>query len=98
MSTNVSVRCLDIRSAADHSGRSIATIRRRIADGSLPAYWEGSKQVIEIPDLEAVFSPRRVVPKSGDADLDALVKRTVAAWPRMTPAQRDLVVSLGGAK
>lgn len=98
MSTNVSVRRLDIRSAADHSGRSIATIRRRIADGSLPAYWEDNKQVVEVSDLDAVFASHRVVPKSGDTDLDALVKRTVAAWPRMTPAQRDLVVSMGRAE
>lgn len=88
---------LDLKSSAARSGRSIATIRRRIADGSLPAYWEDNKQVVEVSDLDAVFTSHRVVPKSGDTDLDALVKRTVAAWPRMTPAQRDLVVSMGRA-
>lgn len=88
---------IDLKAAAAHSGRSVATIRRRITDGVLPAYWESNKQVVEVADLDAVFASRRVVPRSGDTDLDALVKQTVAAWPRLTPAQRDIISSLGRA-
>lgn len=88
---------LSLKESAIHSGRSVATIRRRIADGTLPAYWEGNQQFIDPADLDSVFAPRRVIAKSGVTDLDTLVKQTVSAWPRLTPAQRELIISLGGA-
>lgn len=88
---------VNLPTAAARKGVSLNTIRRRVNDGSLPAFWDGNRQVVEITDLDIAFELRRVVPKSGNADLDDLVKETVAAWPRMTSAQRNLVISLGGA-
>jgi len=87
----------DLKAAAAHSGCSVSTIRRRIAAGDLPAYWEKNKQVVEVANLDAVFAPCRVVPSSGDIDLDALVRQTVASWPRLTAAQRDVLSSLDRA-
>lgn len=49
---------LSIRDTADLVGKSTKTIRRLIADGSLPAYRFGPKSiVIRRSDVEALIRP-----------------------------------------
>ena len=50
---------LSIRQAADHTGTSTATIRRRISDGQLAAYYLGKSHMVRIKadDLDALMRP-----------------------------------------
>lgn len=49
---------LSVKDAADLFGTSTKTIRRRISDGSLPAYRFGAKSiVIKRSDLDALIRP-----------------------------------------
>lgn len=50
---------LSIRQAADHTGASTDTIRRRISDGQLPAYYVGKSHMLRIKtnDLDALMRP-----------------------------------------
>lgn len=49
---------LNQKQAAEHLGVSIDTIRRRIRDGSLPAYRLGKRAIrIRATDLDAVVRP-----------------------------------------
>jgi len=52
---------LSIRQAADHTGASTDTIRRRISDGQLLAYYLGKSYMLRIKthDLDALMRPVR---------------------------------------
>ena len=95
---------LDVRGASTHSRRSVATVRRRIADGSLPAVLNGNKHEVDVADLDRVFMPVRVVPKrdAAAAAFDALevaARRVAAEAPPLSFEQRArLIELLGGAR
>lgn len=54
---------LSIRQAADYTGASTDTIRRRISDGQLPASYVGRSHMLRIrtDDLDALMRPIRTV-------------------------------------
>jgi len=54
---------LSIRQAADHTGASTDTIRRRISDGQLLAFYLGKSHMLRIraDDLDALMRPVRTV-------------------------------------
>lgn len=56
---------LSPQEAATRAGVSVATIRRRISDGTIPAHRLGRLIKIRIEDLDAAF--RRIPTVGGDA-------------------------------
>jgi excisionase family DNA binding protein len=56
---------ISLKHAASAYGVSVDTMRRRVADGSLPAYRMGSRLIrVNVSDLERLF---RRIPSAGDA-------------------------------
>lgn len=55
--SNTTEQLLSLKEAADRVGVSVKTIRRRIADGQLPAYRTGRILRIKRADLEALMQP-----------------------------------------
>ena len=55
---------LSPKEAADHAGVSTDTIRRRIADGTIPAHRLGRLIKIKVSDLDKAF---RRIPTAGGA-------------------------------
>ncbi|MDR2973554.1 MAG: excisionase family DNA-binding protein [Propionibacteriaceae bacterium] len=62
-----SVQWLSLRDAADYTGTSIDTLRRRINDGQLTAYYMGRSHTVRIKasDLDGLMRPIRTVGTSG---------------------------------
>lgn len=48
-----------LQAGAETYGVSVDTLRRRVRDGSLPAYRNGRLIRIKVADLEALFRPVR---------------------------------------
>lgn len=94
---------LDIKAAAARHVCSPVTVRRRIADGELPAVLVGNKQYVLIEDLDRVFAVVSVVPKAeraakAYADLEQAARRVATEAKPLTQAQRvRLAELLGGA-
>ena len=90
--------------AAERSNCSVATVRRRIADGSLPAVLQGNKHEVDVADLDRVFAPVPVTPKRDAAAaaleaLEAAARRVAAQAPPLSFEQRArLTELLGGAR
>jgi hypothetical protein len=103
---------LDLRTAAERKRCSVATIRRRIHSGLLPAIKNGVMHQVSVADLDAAFAPVAVVPKSamgprravnriaaGEtamARLHAAAVELADAAPPLSADQRARLVSLLG--
>lgn len=87
------------REAAHRSGVSIATVRRRISDGRLPAIKAGKSYWVFPEDADRAFGPTPVVPqKAAPEALEAAIARAIAAAPPLSLAAQDRIISLlGGA-
>jgi excisionase family DNA binding protein len=87
---------LTLKEAAAHSGVSLSTINRYIADGKLPAYKMRGKNYVTPGDLEAAFGPVPVIPTSSgvtDEGLRAWAERVAATAPPLRAEQRDIIIS-----
>jgi excisionase family DNA binding protein len=95
---------VDLRSAAERRNCSIATVRRRIADGSLPAVRNGNKYEVNVADLDRVFAPVPIEPTRNSAAaafeaLESAARRVAAQAPPLSQRQRArLTELLGGAR
>lgn len=75
-----------------------STLRRKIADGSLPAKRIGRRIYVDLNDLDALAQPVVGRPTRDDA-VESAVARIVAAAPRLTPQQLErLAVIVGGGQ
>ncbi|MFE4334017.1 hypothetical protein ACFRQM_32780 [Streptomyces sp. NPDC056831] len=84
-------------------GHSIA-IRKRIADGEIPAVWVGGKLKIRESDLHLlavpviISRPDEQVEEQVEDDLDALAAKLVASWPEVPEERKaDLGRLLAGS-
>ena len=51
-------KAIDLTAAAEYLGVSVITLRRRIAEGRLPAYRLGPRAIrVRIADLDALMQP-----------------------------------------
>lgn len=100
MSVQISTHSrIGVREAATRSGVSTNTVLRRINQGQLPAVKIGKSFLVIPDDVDRVFAPIAVVPKSSTNDaLEAAIASAVAAAPPLTLHQRDRIIFLlGGA-
>ncbi|WP_082802928.1 helix-turn-helix domain-containing protein [Microbacterium sp. CH1] len=75
-----------------------STLRRKIADGSLPAERIGRRLYVRPNDLDALAQPVVGRP-TNDRAVESAVARIVADAPRLTPGQLErLAVILGGTR
>ncbi|WCD91453.1 helix-turn-helix domain-containing protein [Microbacterium sp. nov. GSS16] len=89
---------LTLQEAARRRSIGQSTLRRKIADGILPAERIGRRIYISPGDLDALAQPIVGRP-TAERSIDAAVARVVAEAPRLTPAQLErLAVILGGAQ
>lgn len=66
MTDRLTPRWSKLPPAAKYAGHSTKTLRRRIADGSLPAYRQGSRTiVVDLNDVDALFRRIPAVDRSG---------------------------------
>lgn len=74
-----------------------STLRKRVADGILPAERVGRRIYVDPAHLDALAAPVVGRPRAA-AEIDSAVARVVAAAPRLTAEQRErLAVIIGGA-
>lgn len=74
-----------------------STLRKRVADGTLPAERIGRRIYIRPEDLDALAQPVVGRP-TADRVIESAVARVVEAAPRLTADQRErLAVIFGGA-
>jgi excisionase family DNA binding protein len=67
-SQTLSRHLVNIGQAAEYAGVSKRTIRRRVADGSLPGYRLGNRIVrVDLNELDAMLRP---IPTAGPGDRD----------------------------
>lgn len=88
---------LDLSQAVERSGRSLPTLYRRIHDGSLPAFRDGSKYKVRPSDLDTVFAPRPVIPRDSDERDQSIVEaveRALCATPPLSAERRAELSSL----
>lgn len=77
---------LDLKEAAERSGRSMTVLRSWIRDGRLPAIKE-DKQYFVLPDeLDAAVA---LFDKETEQAKQEMARRTVAGWPPLSPERRD---------
>lgn len=89
---------LTLQEAARDSRIGYSTLRKRVAEGLLPAERVGRRVFIRPEHLAALSSPPVGRPTLERA-VDDAVARVVAAAPRLTPDQRERLASiLGGAE
>jgi len=88
---------LTLQEAAHARRIGYSTLRKRVADGSLPAERIGRRIYVEPAHLDAMAAPVVGRPRAA-AEIDSAVARVVAAAPRLTAEQRErLAVIIGGA-
>jgi excisionase family DNA binding protein len=88
---------LTLQEAADARRIGYSTLRKRVADGSLPAERVGRRIFVDPAHLDALADPVVGRPRAA-AEIDSAVARVVAAAPRLTAEQRErLAVIIGGA-
>jgi len=87
-------RGLSPAEAARRKGCSTKTIRRHIADGTLPAKRLGRLIIIDVADVDALGDA--VVPemKTAAEIIKAEAIRVVSEAPKLTPEQLDRICSL----
>jgi excisionase family DNA binding protein len=95
---------LTLPEASIYCGKHVATIRRRIHSGELPAVRIGRRHCVLSSDLDNLFTPVAVpvVPRHVSTgpfeDLEAAAKRVAAMAPPLSADQRARIASLlGGA-
>lgn len=88
---------LTLQEAAARSGLSVATLRRHIHDGALPAVKTGSRYEVTVADLDAMRVAFRQAQENSDAvaraEQKAWVERSVADAPPMTREQVGIIIS-----
>lgn len=82
---------IDLKVAAQRSGRSVITLRRYIKSGRLPAVRDGRKLYVYSKHLDAAVAP--VTTTASNSDLKAWARRMAAAAPPFRQEQRDLIVA-----
>lgn len=88
---------LTLQEAADARRIGYSTLRKRVADGSLPAERVGRRLYINPAHLNVLAAPVVGRPRAA-AEIDSAVARVVAAAPRLTAEQRErLAAIIGGA-
>lgn len=88
---------LTLQEAAHARRVGYSTLRKRIADGTLPAERVGRRIYVDRAHLDAMGDSVVGRPRAA-AEIDAAVARVVAAAPRLTAEQRErLAVIIGGA-
>lgn len=87
---------LTLQEAADARRIGYSTLRKRVADGTLPAERMGRRIYVDRAHLDAMADPAVGRPRAA-AEIDSAVARVVAAAPRLTAEQRErLAVIVGG--
>src|SRR5699024_5464916 len=77
---------------------SYSTLRKKVADGDLPAERVGRRIFVQLEDLEAMATP--VVGRPTDqATIERAINRIVGSAPSLSAEQRDRLVDVlsGGA-
>jgi len=88
---------LTLQEAANARRIGYSTLRKWIADGTLPAERIGRRIYVQSAHLDAMASPAIGRPRAAE-EIDSAVARVVAAAPRLTAEQRErLAVIIGGA-
>lgn len=88
---------LTLQEAAHTRRIGYSTLRKRVADGSLPAERIGRRIYVDPAHLDAMADPVVGRPRA-TREIDSAVARIVAAAPRLTAEQRErLAVIIGGA-
>lgn len=82
---------LDLKTAAQHSGRSVSTLRRYIHAGRLPSVKYGSKLYVARASLDATVRPAPLAVT--ESEYDAWVRRMVDAAPPLRPEQCRIILS-----
>lgn len=87
---------LTLQEAAHVRRVGYSTLRKRIADGTLPAERVGRRIYVDRAHLDAMGDSVTGRPRT-NAEIDSAVARVVAAAPRLTAEQRErLAVIIGG--
>ncbi|WP_165164879.1 helix-turn-helix domain-containing protein [Corynebacterium qintianiae] len=60
MQQPITRKWLDLKEAAEYTGLSVRTLRRRIQDGALTAARSGREYRVKCDDLDAMFQPVNV--------------------------------------
>lgn len=95
--TTITTTRVSLQDAASSRKIGYSTLRKRIADGDLPAERVGRRIFVRVDDLEAMSEPIVGRPQA-DRAVDAAITRIVSAAPRLTTDQRErLAIILGGA-
>lgn len=88
---------LTLQEAAHARRIGYSTLRKRVADGTLPAERVGRRIYVESAHLDAMAQPVVGRPRAA-TEIDSAVARVVAAAPRLTAEQRErLAAIIGGA-
>lgn len=70
-----------------------STLRRKVADGDLPAERVGRRIFVRLGDLEEMATP--VVGRPTEqATIEQAIHRIVASAPRLSPEQRDRLAGI----
>ncbi|MBQ3359774.1 MAG: helix-turn-helix domain-containing protein [Microbacterium sp.] len=87
---------LTLQEAAHARRVGYSTLRKRVADGTLPAERVGRRIYVDRAHLDAMGDSVVGRPRA-TAEIDSAVARVVAAAPRLTTEQRErLAVIIGG--
>src|SRR5690625_7507067 len=72
---------------------SYSTLRKKVADGDLPAERVGRRIFVQLEDLEAMATP--VVGRTTDqATIERAINRIVGSAPSLSADQRDRIVAI----
>lgn len=89
---------LSLQSAAARGPIAYSTLRKRIADGDLPAHRIGRRVFVRASDIDDLAEVVAVGP-SAAAAVESAIARLVKAAPLLTDEQRArLAVVIGGAR
>lgn len=77
---------LDLKTAAAHTGQSVAALRRWIKEGRLPMTKQGNAHRVTAADVAAAVASAR---EDSQREREALAQKVVSTWPRLSPERKE---------